>query len=120
MDGFDLGVIDYLLKPISFERFLQAISKYKNTQQLLNYPSKNRSQIINLKSDRKTYKVNLSDIFFIEGMGNYVQVFLKRPKTGRVRQIVYINGNASSSFFTHSQILYHQFSTNRFLFSGID
>ncbi|RLD57529.1 MAG: DNA-binding response regulator [Bacteroidetes bacterium] len=79
LEGFDLQVLDYLLKPYSFERFFQAIEKYYET---LAYPVTlhnidspiSSTAYLYLKDNRKTYKVYLSDISLIESKGEYVQV----------------------------------------------
>jgi DNA-binding LytR/AlgR family response regulator len=79
MEGFDLQVLDYLLKPYSFERFFQAIEKYYET---LTYPVTlhnsdtpiSSKAHLYLQDNRKTHKVYLSDISYIESKGEYVQV----------------------------------------------
>ena len=77
LDGFDLGVVDYLLKPISFERFFQAINKYRKELNRVTIPGQ---PFIFLKSDRKTYKIDTTRILYIEGMSNYVKVVLNDRK----------------------------------------
>ena len=74
LDAFDLGVVDYLLKPIRFERFLQAIQKFQKEKPNVWEPP--ASELLLLRSDRKTYRVNPSDILYIEGLSNYVRIFL--------------------------------------------
>jgi len=79
LDGFDLHVVDYLLKPISFKRFLQAIDHYYesisssftlNTQNSpLSYDA-----FLYLKDNRKTHKVFLHEIRLIESIGEYIKV----------------------------------------------
>jgi len=79
LEGFDLQVLDYLLKPYSFERFFQAIEKYYET---LSYPvtlHNTESPVspkayLYLQDNRKTHKVFLSDISLIESKGEYIQV----------------------------------------------
>jgi DNA-binding LytR/AlgR family response regulator len=79
LEGFDLQVLDYLLKPYSFERFFQAIEKYYET---LTYPITlhntdspvSREAYLYLQDNRKTHKVYLSDISLIESKGEYIQV----------------------------------------------
>lgn len=79
LEGFDLHVIDYLLKPVSFERFLQAIDHYYESLSLsfsLNVPTSPLSQdtFVYLRDNRKTHKVFLSDILLIESAGEYIKV----------------------------------------------
>ena len=84
--GFDLDVCDYLLKPYSFERFVKAVNRaYKNRfpQNLQNENSKNISkkrEYIFLKTEHSIQRVLLSEILFIKGMGDYLQVHLSERK----------------------------------------
>lgn len=79
VDGFDLQAVDYLLKPIAFERFLKAVQKYfdgnivvetKNLNQ--NSPEKN--DFIFVRSDRKMIKINFEDILYVESLADYVKI----------------------------------------------
>ncbi|HEX6892669.1 MAG TPA: LytTR family DNA-binding domain-containing protein, partial [Chryseolinea sp.] len=78
-EAFELDVIDYLLKPISFERFVKAVNKFFERQ--ANSPSKlielGDVNFIYLKSDRKIHKIAIADITFIESMDEYVKVHLQ-------------------------------------------
>lgn len=88
IEAFDLDVTDYLLKPISFERFLQAVSKVMG--QNLNAPfaepdyqllhSFNESYIY-LREEREMVKVYLKDIIYIESLRDYVRV---KTTTGQI------------------------------------
>lgn len=69
LKGYDLGVNDYLLKPIRFERFLKSVNrliKLKTTS--------NVAQFLFIKSDGKLHKINFTDIQFVEGYGNFVKI----------------------------------------------
>ena len=86
LDSYDLEVVDYLLKPISFSRFVKAINRYKKMM-AIDIPSPSLSaeppsekSFIYVKSDRKTLKLTVSEIQYIEGMNNYVIVHLKDAK----------------------------------------
>lgn len=77
VEGFELDAIDYLVKPISFERFLKAINKALNKinrQPHSLSEGKNESDFILIKADKKVYKLNLDDIFYAEATGDYVKV----------------------------------------------
>lgn len=81
IEGFELNAIDYLLKPIPFERFLKAVNKaheliiLKNSKQ--NQPVAGLSDYLMIKVDYSTLKVDLSEIRYIEGVKDYVKIVLK-------------------------------------------
>lgn len=84
VEGFDLNVFDYLLKPISLERFLQCVRKSDTQTQT---PSRNKSagsdsNHIFVKTHFKNnyMKVNLNEILFVEGMGNYLKIQLSEGR----------------------------------------
>lgn len=70
--GFDLHVSDYLLKPITFERFVQACNKVN--EELIQAKSRNRSDKIFVKTEYRLEGINTSDIYYIEGMGDYRRI----------------------------------------------
>ena len=78
LEGYELDVVDYLLKPISFERFLKSISKiYKNDgNSAVSSDQKSTSDdaYIYLKADKKMVKVMLKDILYIESLKDYVRI----------------------------------------------
>lgn len=72
VDGFELGVTDYLVKPFSFERFLKAVNK---ALEQLAKPGPTPDQgFIFLKADKKIHQVSLADIQYIEATGDYARV----------------------------------------------
>jgi len=87
IDAFELHVIDYLLKPISFERFTKAINNFLELE-LLQNGSANPQEIqeqqnrdfIFLKADKKHYKVNMHDILYFESLGDYVIAYTVNKK----------------------------------------
>jgi DNA-binding LytR/AlgR family response regulator len=90
IEGFDLEVVDYLLKPIRFPRFLNAVQKaVKLTgERSPEVEKKNESDYIFVKTESKgkLLKINLGDIEYIEGMKNYVAIYRGGQKT-----LVYTN-----------------------------
>lgn len=77
LEGFNFNAIDYLLKPFSFERFLQAVGKaYLSfcTKQGNIRQEKNEIDYIFIKADGKLVKINLCDIFYIESIKEYVKI----------------------------------------------
>ncbi len=77
LESYNFEVLDYLLKPFSFERFSQAISKIDSyKQKLLDKGFEpGLTEHIFVKADRKLIRINLSDILFVEGFGNYVKIY---------------------------------------------
>lgn len=80
IDGYELNVVDYLLKPISFDRFLRAVKKIEENSQptIQNNINKSEDEYIFVKAESKGkfIKINLRDILFIEGLGNYQKIQL--------------------------------------------
>ncbi|MDQ2177916.1 LytTR family DNA-binding domain-containing protein [Marinifilum sp. D714] len=86
VEAFDLDVIDYLHKPIPFPRFLKAISKIEEklkskTEQTLissTLDTNRQEEFIFIKADKKTIKLNFDDIVYIEGLGDYIKIHVKK------------------------------------------
>lgn len=74
MDGFNLDVIDYLLKPIPFERFLKAVTKAQEYSAVSQPKSKNNDYIF-VKTEYKIIKINLDDILYIEALKDYIKIY---------------------------------------------
>ena len=72
VEGFDYQVLDYLVKPFSFPRFLQAIDKAVRTIQPPETPSGNDTLL--LRSDRQWVRIALDDILYIESLKDYIRV----------------------------------------------
>lgn len=82
VEGFELDAVDYILKPISLERFLKAVNKVLQTNlspaQAANDSRENHTEpnrFLYFRVDRKMVKVLLNDILFIEGLKDYVKIF---------------------------------------------
>ena len=83
LEGFENEALDYLLKPVSFERFLHAVQKAKEKIQLQSRPpADNADDFIVLKTDSKNrlLKIDLVDIVYIEGLKNYVSVYTTQQR----------------------------------------
>lgn len=76
LQGFELDVIDYLVKPYSFDRFLKAVNKAREMFQLKNQKplEENFKDHIFLKVDNILKRINFEEILYIEGMENYIAV----------------------------------------------
>jgi DNA-binding LytR/AlgR family response regulator len=76
LDGFELGAVDYLLKPISMDRFLKAVYRvtHKHQPDVEEKPFQNTERFLYFRADRKMIKVLLSDILYIESLKDYVKI----------------------------------------------
>lgn len=74
LEGFELDVIDYLLKPIRFERFLKAMNKVHAHYNLMFNREEAHDSLL-IKVNYKTIRLSFSDILYIEGCKDYVKVF---------------------------------------------
>jgi DNA-binding LytR/AlgR family response regulator len=76
LEGYDLDVVDYLLKPIPFERFVKAVGKaqeiYSSQKSKLNQPAR---EFIFVRSEYQMVKINFNDVLYIEGLKDYVKIF---------------------------------------------
>lgn len=72
LKGYELNVTDYLLKPFTFERFLQAVDKIQDSKSI-NHKELN-SKFIFIKTESRLEKVNIDEILFIEGMRDYRRI----------------------------------------------
>ena len=82
VECFDLDAVDFLLKPVSFERFLKAVNKVIKSQsdyQIIEHskPASSEGNFICVRAERKNVKLNLSDILFIESLQDYCKVVTK-------------------------------------------
>jgi DNA-binding LytR/AlgR family response regulator len=78
-EAFDLNVIDYLLKPISFERMVKAVNKFFDSKQKNSITAVEQSgtRFIHVRADRKIHKLNEEEIVYIESLDDYVKIHLK-------------------------------------------
>ena len=86
LEGYEHNTIDYLLKPISFERFLKAVNKLNDLIQIGKAESgivqseKQPTDYLTVRADRKLYKVSFDDLIFIEGQQAYVTFITRERK----------------------------------------
>lgn len=87
LEGFELNAIDYLKKPFSFERFCKAYYRAEE-QLLLQHKASGEGEaednlntdFLFIKSNKKTFKVKFTDIFYIEGLGDYIKIHTANHK----------------------------------------
>jgi DNA-binding LytR/AlgR family response regulator len=82
LQGYELNVMDYLMKPFSFERFVKAIQKVRDilegkesTAGEISHQKSTQGDYIFIKSSKKTYRVNFTDILYVEALGDYIKIF---------------------------------------------
>ena len=81
VEGFELGVVDFLLKPYSFDRFLRAVHKVLDLEQRTQLPNKEPAltqtdRFLYVRADRKMVKVMVDDIQYIESLKDYLRIFV--------------------------------------------
>jgi DNA-binding LytR/AlgR family response regulator len=78
LEGFELDVVDYLLKPIDIQRFIKAVNKAREIWELTRQPKTEKGEVLSdfiyIRADRQYIKVFFKDIRYIEGMKNYAMV----------------------------------------------
>ena len=81
-DAFEVDALDYLVKPIPFERFLKAINKFLDLQKRTETTQNmgNENDFIVLKSEKKNHKIRVNDILYIESLDDYIRVHTKQDK----------------------------------------
>ncbi|SDB29881.1 two component transcriptional regulator, LytTR family [Flavobacteriaceae bacterium MAR_2010_188] len=84
LDGFELDAVDYLLKPVRFDRFLKAVNKalpgfetFLNTNEPLESDRKSGIDSIYLRIDRRQVRIILDDIIYIESDKDYIKIYTK-------------------------------------------
>lgn len=75
LQGFELDAVDYLLKPIGFPRLLRALEKYRRLRQASASEGKETdAPVLNIRVNRRTVRVALSEIRYIESLSDYVKI----------------------------------------------
>ncbi|MEM9144329.1 MAG: LytTR family DNA-binding domain-containing protein [Bacteroidota bacterium] len=95
LESYDLDVVDYLVKPISFQRFLRAVEKAieliafkgKGTMQ---QDTRNTSDYVFVKTNRKMVKVDFKDILFVESYGEYVKIHTQNDMILALQTMAYV------------------------------
>lgn len=80
VEGFNLQAVDYLLKPFTFERFLQAAHRAKDFYEYNHQQSKSDDVFLFVRADYSLIKINVKDIVLVEGLDDYLRIHLDGQK----------------------------------------
>lgn len=121
LQGFDFAVTDYLVKPITAARFLQAVQKARNepSQLITLTPSQNPEEqgYTWVKTGSKMLQIQLNDIFAIEAMGDYIKIYYKEGmivKYGTIRD--FLSELPAEQFIR----IHRSYIVNRYAIKSID
>ena len=79
--SYELNAIDYLLKPINFKRFSQAVNKANEYYNYISKQNHSEDKHIFIRADYSLVKIPLADILYIEGLADYLKIFIRDRKT---------------------------------------
>ena len=104
LESYEFDVVDYLLKPISLERFLSAIEKAKqrianNKETVSRIEESITPSFLFVKTGYKTQKINYDEILFFEGLGDYVAIHTKTEKVLTLEKMKYFEQTLSPKKF---------------------
>ncbi|KAA9357024.1 LytR/AlgR family response regulator transcription factor [Larkinella humicola] len=106
LESFQLNVLDYLLKPITFDRFFKAANKAKEYFQLITKPAYADHQKADpnadyffIKCENKYEKIQFNDILYIQGMQNYVTIYTRKGKYVTLLYLKNLEQNLDSKSF---------------------
>jgi DNA-binding LytR/AlgR family response regulator len=100
LEGYSLDIIDYLMKPVSFDRFLRAVQKASDFYALKHKAKAVDQEYFFIKCDSKYERINFSDLLFIESLQNYVVIH-----TSERKYITYLTLSAVEEQLPHQQFM---------------
>jgi len=103
LQGYELDVIDYLVKPISLERFMRAVNKVieriKKPTPVIAESKQIKADYMFVKCDQKLIKIRFNDIDYIEGMKDYVKIFTNDKMIVTLHTMKFFENNLPSHIF---------------------
>ena len=106
LEGFQLNVLDYLLKPVTFDRFFKSANKAKDYHRLLTQSAQNGAQkeepdadYFFIKCGNKYEKIYFEDILYVEGMQNYVTILTTKGKFMTLLNLKKLEENFDHKYF---------------------
>ena len=109
VQGYELDVMDYLVKPISMERFMKAVNKVieRYKAPVASIQKQNiRVDYMFVKSDQKLIKIKFADIEYIEGMKDYVKIFTRERMIVTLHTMKFFEANLPSNEFARAHKSY--------------
>lgn len=107
LEGYELNILDYLLKPFDFPRFLKAIEKASTFQSTSNNSEqKEPLKYILVKDGHRLIKVALQDILYIKGLKDYVQIVTPNKKIVSLQTLKELSGNLPGDKFSRAHNSY--------------
>ena len=97
IEGFDLDVVDYLLKPIPFDRFMKATGRVRD--RMTQDTASNDDAFFYVKSDKKLVKVDLHDVVFVEGLKDYVIIWRENDRIITLQTMKSLENKFPSAMF---------------------
>jgi two-component system, LytTR family, response regulator len=101
LEGYELDVVDYLLKPITFERFLRAVNKVqmRSTSKQTKSGFAPQDDFIFVKDGTKLVKIMINDILYVEGLKDYVTIVTKSQKVVSLQRLKVLEEQLPESLF---------------------
>ena len=105
LEGYSLSITDYLLKPFSFERFVQGVNKAVDLIQLQQRAEQNNTTVpdsknyLLVKADHKIHKIKLEDILYIQSMREYVAIYTPKGRILTLNSLKRLDQELPSSQF---------------------
>ena len=87
VEGFNLNAVDYLLKPYTYERFLQAVTKANDIYNTIVPSEKNQEEYLFVRADYSLIKIAINDIVLIEGLDDYLKIYVQNTKNAIVTRL---------------------------------
>jgi DNA-binding LytR/AlgR family response regulator len=99
VDGFELDALDYLVKPIAFDRFMKAVNKYKESKDSGSQASNSSDEFFFVKADKKLIKIHFDEILYIEGLKDYVIIKKEKGRVIALQTMKSLEKKLPSNFF---------------------
>lgn len=97
VEGFEVNALDYLLKPFSFQRFLEAVQRIPRKEET--YDIKSNAVYIDVKNGKNMQRVPVDEIIYIEGMSNYIKVVTVKESIVTYNKLSEITHHLPSYFY---------------------